>query len=131
MNALNLLQLTPGGHLGRFIIWTKAAFSKLDDLFGTGLAAAKLKKDYVLPQAVISNPDISRIINSEEIQSVVRPAGFKQLPAQGLKKNPLRNKAAMIKLNLHARIKPEIEKRQQRIKGRRVTFVNFMESIRE
>ena len=29
-----LVQLAPGGHLGRFIIWTKSAFSKLDDLYG-------------------------------------------------------------------------------------------------
>lgn len=28
------LQLAPGGHLGRFIIWTKSAFSKLDEIFG-------------------------------------------------------------------------------------------------
>ena len=28
-------QLAPGGHVGRFIIWTKGAFDKLDDIFGT------------------------------------------------------------------------------------------------
>ena len=27
-------QLAPGGHLGRFIIWTKSAFDKLDEVFG-------------------------------------------------------------------------------------------------
>ena len=30
----NLLKLTPGGHLGHFIIWTKSAFEKLDSTFG-------------------------------------------------------------------------------------------------
>ena len=34
VDALNLLQLAPGGHLGRFIIWTKSAFEKLDAVFG-------------------------------------------------------------------------------------------------
>ena len=29
-----LLQLAPGGHLGRFIIWTKSAFEQLDTIFG-------------------------------------------------------------------------------------------------
>jgi hypothetical protein len=29
------LQLAPGGHLGRFCIWTKSAFEKLDAIFGT------------------------------------------------------------------------------------------------
>ena len=28
------VQLAPGGHLGRFIIWTKSAFDRLDEVFG-------------------------------------------------------------------------------------------------
>ena len=32
--AVVWLQLAPGGHLGRFIIWTKSAFAKLDEIFG-------------------------------------------------------------------------------------------------
>ena len=35
VNNLNLLQLAPGGHLGRFIIWSQAAFEKLDTIYGT------------------------------------------------------------------------------------------------
>lgn len=44
------------------------------------------------------NPDLARIINSDEIQSKVRPAkpGFSK-PAQ--KRNPLVNLGAMLKLN--------------------------------
>lgn len=34
VDRLNLLQLAPGGHLGRFCIWTKSAFEKLDAVFG-------------------------------------------------------------------------------------------------
>ena len=30
VDRLNLLQLAPGGHLGRFCIWTKSAFERLD-----------------------------------------------------------------------------------------------------
>ena len=30
----SVLQLAPGGHLGRFIIWTKSAFDQLDSIFG-------------------------------------------------------------------------------------------------
>ena len=30
VDRLNLLKLAPGGHLGRFVIWTQAAFEKLD-----------------------------------------------------------------------------------------------------
>lgn len=35
VNFLNLLQLAPGGHLGRFIIWSQGAFEKLDKIYGT------------------------------------------------------------------------------------------------
>jgi large subunit ribosomal protein L4e len=34
VDALNLLQLAPGGHLGRFVIFTKSAFDRLDKIFG-------------------------------------------------------------------------------------------------
>jgi large subunit ribosomal protein L4e len=32
VSRLNLLQLAPGGHLGRFVIWTQGAFSQLDKI---------------------------------------------------------------------------------------------------
>merc|ERR1711990_853144 len=35
VDALNLLQLAPGGHVGRFCIWTEGAFKALDSIFGT------------------------------------------------------------------------------------------------
>lgn len=34
MERLNLLQLAPGGHMGRFVIFTKSAFDSLDKIFG-------------------------------------------------------------------------------------------------
>ncbi|KAH9173649.1 ribosomal protein L4 domain-containing protein [Lactarius sanguifluus] len=77
VRRLNLLQLAPGGHIGRFVIWTEGAFAQLDDVFGTFDKAAVHKKDYFLPTAKISNPDVTRLINSSEIQSVVRPCESK------------------------------------------------------
>lgn len=35
VHRLNLLQLAPGGHLGRFVIFTKDAFNHLNTVFGT------------------------------------------------------------------------------------------------
>merc|ERR1712140_63887 len=32
---LNLLKIAPGGHVGRFCIWTESAFKKLDGLYGS------------------------------------------------------------------------------------------------
>lgn len=34
VDRLNLLQLAPGGHMGRFVIFTKSAFDRLDKIFG-------------------------------------------------------------------------------------------------
>lgn len=57
-----------------------------------------------LPSAKITNPDITRIINSDEIQSVVRPAGPKtQRRPWTQKKNPLVNKAILFRLNPYAK----------------------------
>lgn len=99
VSALNLLKLAPGGHLGRFCIWTQGAFEQLDALFGSFTSPASLKTNYNLPTNIISNPDISRIINSEEVQSVLRPAGPKRTAPKALKRNPLRNLSVMKKLN--------------------------------
>ncbi|KAB8234758.1 hypothetical protein ETB97_004018 [Aspergillus alliaceus] len=102
--ALNLLQLAPGGHLGRFIVWTSSAFEALDQVFGSGSAPAALKKDFLLPQNVVSNADLARLINSSEIQSVLRaPKGEARTKRSNVqKKNPLRNKQVMLRLNPYA-----------------------------
>lgn len=46
VRRLNLLQLAPGGHLGRFVIWTEGAFGLLDEVFGTFDKASVHKKDF-------------------------------------------------------------------------------------
>ena len=103
VNALNLLQLAPGGHVGRFIIWTKNAVLKLDSIYGTGESGSSIKKNFVLPKSIMANSDIARIINSDEIQSVIRPAKQRDIWIPR-KKNPLRNKEEMYKLNPYARV---------------------------
>ena len=89
VNRPNLLRLAPGGHVGRFLIWTKAAFEQVDGL-------------YTLPQNIVASADINRMINSAEIQAVVRPA-LKNVNYPK-KANPLRNKAVMDELNPYAAI---------------------------
>ncbi|KAG8958001.1 hypothetical protein FRC03_009557, partial [Tulasnella sp. 419] len=105
VRRLNLLQLAPGGHLGRFIIWTESAFGLLDEVFGTFDKASVQKKDYLLPTAKISNPDITRLINSEEIQAAVRPISEAHTRlSRAPRKNPLVNKTALFRLNPYARV---------------------------
>ncbi|KAJ7844782.1 ribosomal protein L4 domain-containing protein [Mycena olivaceomarginata] len=118
VRRLNLLQLAPGGHLGRFVIWTEGAFALLDEVFGTFDKASVHKKDYLLPTSKISNPDVTRLINSDEIQSVVRPAGQKiQKRPWTQKKNPLVNKAVLFRLNPYAKtIRRQEILKQERLK---------------
>ncbi|XP_043701686.1 60S ribosomal protein L4 [Telopea speciosissima] len=102
VERLNLLKLAPGGHLGRFIVWTKSAFEKLDSIYGTFEKPSEKKKGYVLPRSKMVNADLTRIINSDEVQSVVRPIKTDVKRAQ-LKKNPLKNLNTLLKLNPYAK----------------------------
>lgn len=102
--SLNLLQLAPGAHLGRFVIWTESAFASLDKVWGSETVASS-KSNYSLPQSIITNPDVTRIINSSDIQSIVRPAGQATVKrTHVLKKNPLKNKQVLLRLNPYAKV---------------------------
>ncbi|KAI1614766.1 60S ribosomal protein L4-B [Exophiala viscosa] len=102
--ALNLLQLAPGGHLGRFIIWTSSAFAALDTVYGSTTEASAVKKDFLLPSNIVSNADVTRLINSSEVQSVLRePKGYAITKRSNVqKKNPLRNRQVLLRLNPYA-----------------------------
>lgn len=101
IDRLNLLQLAPGGHLGRFCVWTENAFARLDALFGTPGNPSKLKTGFSIAQAPMQNADLARLINSNDVQAVLRPAvRDRRLSRQ--KKNPLKNRKAMFKLNPYA-----------------------------
>ena len=108
VSALNLLQLAPGGHLGRFVIWTESAFNALNTVYGTTTSAGDGKKNYFLPSNVVSQADLGRLINSTEVQTVLRPVKGSARQKKGgkagvLKKNPLKNKQVMLRLNPYAK----------------------------
>ncbi|KAK2748509.1 hypothetical protein FQN57_000642 [Myotisia sp. PD_48] len=102
--ALNLLQLAPGGHLGRFIVWTSSAFGALDQIYGSTTAPSALKKDYLLPSNIVSNADLTRLINSSEVQAVLSAPKGDARTKRGCvqKKNPLRNRQVLLRLNPYA-----------------------------
>ncbi|CAI5492808.1 unnamed protein product [Closterium sp. Naga37s-1] len=108
VEKLSVLDLAPGGRVGRFVIWTQSAFDKLEGLFGSFSQAPTMKRDFLLPRAAIVNSDITRIINSDEVQSVCRPKRAAPKPLHRLKRNPLKNRTAMAVLNPFA-----AEKRKQ------------------
>uniref|UniRef100_A0A2K6LPV4 Large ribosomal subunit protein uL4 C-terminal domain-containing protein n=1 Tax=Rhinopithecus bieti TaxID=61621 RepID=A0A2K6LPV4_RHIBE len=102
VSKLNILKLPPGGHVGRFCIWTESTFRKLDELYGTWRKAASLKSNYSLPMHKMINTDLSRILKSPEIQRALR-APRKKIHRRVLKKNPLKNLRIMLKLNPYAK----------------------------
>lgn len=112
VDRLNLLQLAPGGHMGRFCVWSQAALEALDKIYGEGGKR--------IPTAAMTNADVARIINSDEIQSVLNPAK----PAQTIyapKANPLRSIEALEKLDPYAaekrRAEQEAEKNREKNKA--------------
>lgn len=122
VNRLNLLQLAPGGHLGRFVVWTRGAYEKLEALYGSYQRPSSRKLGYKLPRPVITNSDLGRLINSQEIQSYLRK---KKNPKKYIvhKKNPLKNLGAMIKLNPYAKtLRRRALVRQDRQKTKKAAY---------
>jgi large subunit ribosomal protein L4e len=106
VTALNLLQLAPGGHLGRFVVWTSAAFKALDEIYGSTTEPSAHKRDFLLPSNCVSQADLNRLINSSEIQSSLNAPKGDAVTRRGAvqKKNPLRNKQVMLRLNPYASV---------------------------
>lgn len=69
---------------------------------GTIEKESEMKKGFKVPRTMMTNPDIARIINSDEVQSVVR-APKEVRKGKTMKKNPLKNLGALIKLNPYAK----------------------------
>jgi len=110
VQRLNLLSLAPGGNFGRLVVWTEGAFKKLSEIYGSLKSTAPMKKGYHLPRPAMENADVARIINSDEVQSVLRPK-LEAPRTLGVKYNPLKNKGLMEKLNPGATQKRSMRKR--------------------
>merc|ERR1712096_190824 len=54
VSRLNLLQLAPGGHLGRLVVWTKDAMEALE-----GVYDKKAESGFTIPDNVIQNSDVT------------------------------------------------------------------------
>eukprot|EP01083_Nonionella_stella_P082353 227306_1 len=106
--TLNLLKLAPGGHIGRLIIWTEDAFNALNYIYGTMTKPSTMKNNYYLPRPVMTNSDLSRIINSQEIQSAIRPKRRRTKVEK--KRNPLKHP------DLYAKLNPLFDQQWQEIK---------------
>jgi len=133
--AMNLLQLAPGGHLGRFIVWTSSAFAALDRVYGSTTTPSEMKKDFLLPSNIVSQADVARLINSSEVQSVLRaPKGYKVTKRTNVqKKNPLKNKQVLLRLNPYAKAFSEKKEGSVKLDAGKPTRAGdgFQESLNE
>jgi large subunit ribosomal protein L4e len=123
VDRLNLLKVAPGGHVGRFAIWTESAFKKLDSIYGTYKKASQEKNDYNLPPTKMTMCDLSRLIKSDEIQKAIR-APIRDARKRVLKRNPLKNSDVMAKLNPYASVQRNtakaVEAQRKKIKQERI-----------
>merc|ERR1711868_14034 len=90
VEKLNLLKLAPGGHVGAF------------NALGTVYSSAN-KKGFNMPRSIMTNADLQRILQADEIKAVLRPRRSATKRAT-VKKNPLKNIKAMLKLNPYAAV---------------------------
>ena len=104
VERLNLLQLAPGGHMGRFCVWSKSAIEQLDVIYG--------EDGKRIPASSMSNADLSRIINSDEVQSVVNPIKAGQV-ARAPKRNAIKSVEALAALDPYAAMARKAEARAQ------------------
>merc|ERR1712086_608825 len=114
VHRLNILQLAPGGHLGRFVIFTKDAFDELNSVWGTYSTASDEKKGYTLARPMMTCSDLSRIINSDQVQAKLKAIKHIVVDHDKMKKNPLKNKSMMKKLNPYAEKAAEIRAKAEK-----------------
>lgn len=98
VDRLNLLKICPGGHVGRFLIWTESALRRLDNIYGTWRKPSAEKSNFNLPMAKMTCTDLSKIMQSTEVKAALR-APKRGMARRSAKKNPLKNIRVMLKLN--------------------------------
>lgn len=133
VSRLNIRLLAPGGQLGRFTIFTQGALQKLGREFGTKNGGS-LRNGYRLRREVLTNPDISAIINSDEIQSILKDKKKNTRIHPRQKLNPLKNKKLMDTLNpfqatLRTEKKKKIVKDKNKNKGFKESSKKFKTEI--
>jgi len=130
VERLNILQLAPGGHLGRLVVWTQKAFESLNRLFGTHDLPSHSKKGYTLERPTMNNANLARLINSDEVQSIVRPKQRNTVLHGRRRNNPLRNAALMHRLNPYnrERVKEEREREESSKKNKSTTLKARMDA---
>lgn len=85
VDLLDIMQLAPGGHVGRLILWTESAFERLRVLYGDD-GIEGVKGSYRLPESKIHCPDPKMLLKSEEVQALFDKKP--ELPCKKVKGSP-------------------------------------------
>lgn len=125
VTRLNLLKLAPGGHVGRLCVWTESAFAQLNEIYGTWKNKSTVKKDYNLPNPIMANTDLARLLKSDEIRKVLKPAK-KTVHRHVRRLNPLTNTLQLVKLNPYA----EVTKRRALLASKKRKYERIVASFK-
>lgn len=125
VKQLNISHLAPAGQVGRFVVYTASAMKELERQFGSAKAPGVARKNYLLHRTVLSSSDISGLINSDAIQRVLKAKKTTKKIHDIQKKNPLKNKSMMNKLNPFAAILNAQKKSAKKIKKDKKTRKAF------
>lgn len=122
VERLNLLKLAPAGTLGRLCIWSKSAFEAVDEY---------LK---VTPSKLLANTDLSAIVNSAPVQSVLL-APKKSAPRVTIKRGCSKKILKFVQYKLRkeglAGVKKNAKKTKEEIRKCRANSKAFIKNIRE
>jgi len=81
VSRLNLLQLAPGGHLGRLVVWTKDAMEAL-----TGVYEKKAGSGFPVPCNVIQNSDVTGNLRKRSLPASLGAVFDKVVLAESVQK---------------------------------------------
>jgi len=110
VDRLNLLKVAPGGHVGRFIIWSEGAFMKLGQVYGTYHQKSEMKKNFNLPQPIMTSSDLTAIMKHENIKKALKPPRLHRILSD-VKLNPLVNKKKLNQLNPYAKVESAVARK--------------------
>lgn len=110
VDRLNLLKVAPGGHVGRFIIWSEGAFMKLGQVYGTYHTKSEMKKNFNLPQPIMTSSDLTAIMKHENIKKALKPPRLHRILSD-VKLNPLVNKKKLNQLNPYAKVESAVARK--------------------
>jgi len=91
VDRLNLLQLAPGGHIGRLVVWSKDAMNKLGEVYKN-----KENTNFHIPKNVMENSDVTGNLRKRSLPASLG-AVFDKVVLEQAVQSKLREQAPQLK----------------------------------